>query len=117
MPGQVPASRDPESGSGIASAGPHARVQADVRRISIGGRGKRIRLLLLQSARASEGAGGEPQRWPVREWEEGTGLQGGRLPLPSPPAHADRLPERPPVRASPGREGTVRGHPMPCSPK
>lgn len=43
---------------GIASEGPHARVQADVRRISIGGRGKRIRLLLLQSARASERGSG-----------------------------------------------------------
>lgn len=104
VPVQVPAPRDPESGSGsgIASEGLHARVQADVRRISIGGRGKRIRLLLLQSARAREreesrnaGRRGSGKREP--------GLRSGRLPLPSPPAHADRLPERPWVRGSPSR--------------
>lgn len=117
MPVQVPAPRDPRSGSGsgIASEGPHARVQADVRRISIGGRGKRIRLLLLQSARAREreescsaGRRGSGKRGP--------GLRGARLPLPSPPAHADQLPERPRVRGSPSR-APCEAIPMPRSPK
>lgn len=114
MPGQVPAPQDPGSGSGIASEGPHARVQADVRRISIGGRGKRIRLLLLQSARARER---EESRSAGRRGsgKRGPGLRGGRLPLPSPPAHTDRLPEHLRVRGSPGRE-PCEGIPSPAVP-
>lgn len=95
------------SESGIASEGPHARVQADVRRISIGGRGKRIRLLLLQSARASErGSGRRAAALAGRRGsgKRGPGLRGGRLPLPSPPpAHADQPPKHPRVRGSPSR--------------
>lgn len=83
---QVLAPQDPDRDQdrGSPLRGPHARVQADVRRISIGGRGKRIRLLLLQSARASERAREREESRsadrPAREWEEGTWTSGQQAP-------------------------------------
>lgn len=58
---------------------------------------------------------GSGKRAAALSGKRGPGLRGGRLLLPSAPAHADRLPERPRVRGSPGRE-PCEGIPCPAVP-